>query len=106
MNEISKLKSEVDRLKLNINDQDNGISHKAKQSLLEYENLFLKEEIRNKQLVVSPNHLNNDLVYKIYRNHSLRSAALQMNHHALFLKQVIGRDLSLFLNIRTQNNFE
>ena len=51
MNEISKLKSEVDRLKLNIKDQDNGMSHKAKQSLLEYENLFLKE-LRNKQLVV------------------------------------------------------
>ena len=52
MNEISKLKSEVDRLKLNIKDQDNCMSHKAKQSLLEYENLFLKEELRNKQLVV------------------------------------------------------
>ena len=52
MNEIYELKNEVDRLKQKIKDQDNNISNKAKLSLLEYENLFLKEELRNKQLIV------------------------------------------------------
>ena len=52
MNEIYKLKNEVDRLKQKIKDQDNDVSDKAKLSLLEYENSFLKEELRDKQLVV------------------------------------------------------
>ena len=52
MNEIYELKNEVDRLKQKIKDQDNDMSIKAKLSLLEYENSFLKEELRNKQLVV------------------------------------------------------
>ena len=52
MNEIYELKNEVDRLKQKIKDQDKNISNKAKLSLLEYENSFLKEELRNKQLIV------------------------------------------------------
>ena len=51
MNEIYELKNEVDRLKQKVKDQDN-MSDKAKLSLLEYENSFLKEELRNKQLIV------------------------------------------------------
>ena len=52
MNEIYELKNEVERLKQKVKDQDNDMSDKAKLSLLEYENLFLKEELRNKQLIV------------------------------------------------------
>ena len=52
MNEVYKLKSEVGRLKQKIKDQDNDMSDKAKLSLSEYENSFLKEELRNKQLIV------------------------------------------------------
>ena len=48
MNEIYELKNEVDRLKQKVKDQDNDVSDKAKLSLLEYENSFLKEELRNK----------------------------------------------------------
>ena len=51
MNEIYELKNEVDRLKQKVKDQDD-MSDKAKLSLLEYENSFLKEELRNKQLIV------------------------------------------------------
>ena len=51
MKEIYELKNEVDRLKQKVKDQDN-MSDKAKLSLLEYENSFLKEELRNKQLIV------------------------------------------------------
>ena len=42
----------MDRLKQKIKDQDNDMSDKAKLSLLEYKNSFLKEELRNKQIVV------------------------------------------------------
>ena len=52
MNEVYQLKSEVDRLKQKIKDQDNDMSDKARLSLSEYENSFLKEELRNKQLIV------------------------------------------------------
>ena len=52
MDEIYELKNEADRLKQKIKDQDNYMSDKAKLSLLEYENSFLKEELRNKQLIV------------------------------------------------------
>ena len=52
MNEIYELKNEVERLKQKVKVQDNDMSDKAKLSLLEYENLFLKEELRNKQLIV------------------------------------------------------
>ena len=52
MKEIYELKNEVDRLKQKVKDQDNDVSDKAKLSLLEYENSFLKEELRNKQLIV------------------------------------------------------
>ena len=52
MKEIYELKNEVDRLKQKVKDQDNDASDKAKLSLLEYENSFLKEELRNKQLIV------------------------------------------------------
>ena len=52
MNEINELKNEVDRLKQKVKDQDNDMSHKAKLSLLEYESSLLKEELRNKQLIV------------------------------------------------------
>ena len=48
MKEIYELKNEVDRLKQKVKDQDNDVSDKAKLSLLEYENSFLKEELRNK----------------------------------------------------------
>ena len=41
MNEIYELKNEVDRLKQKVKDQDN-MSDKAKLSLMEYENSFLK----------------------------------------------------------------
>ena len=51
MNEIYELKNKVDRLKQKVKDQGNDMSDKAKHSLLEYENLFLKEELRNKQLI-------------------------------------------------------
>ena len=51
MNKIYELKNEVDRLKQKVKDQDD-MSDKAKLSLLEYENSFLKEELRNKQLIV------------------------------------------------------
>ena len=40
------------RLKQRVKDQDNGMPDKAKLSLLEYENSFLKEELRNEQLVI------------------------------------------------------
>ena len=46
------MKNEVDRLKQKVKDQDNDMSDEAKLSLLEYENLFLKEELRNKELIV------------------------------------------------------
>ena len=52
MNEIYELKIEVDRLKQKVKDQDNDMSDKARLPLLEYENSFLKEELRNKQLIV------------------------------------------------------
>ena len=52
MNEIYELKNEVESLKQKVKVQDNDMSDKAKLSLLEYENLFLKEELRNKQLIV------------------------------------------------------
>ena len=52
MNEIYELKNEVERLKQKVKVQDNDMSDKAKLSLLGYENLFLKEELRNKQLIV------------------------------------------------------
>ena len=52
MKKIYELKNEVDRLKQKIKDQDIDMSDKAKLSLLEYENSFLKEELRSKQLVV------------------------------------------------------
>ena len=52
MNEIYKLKNEVDWLKQKVKDQDNDLSDKARLPLLEYENPFLKEELRNKQLIV------------------------------------------------------
>ena len=42
MNEIYDFKNEVDRLKQKVKDQDNDMSDKAKLSLLEYENSFLK----------------------------------------------------------------
>ena len=42
MNEIYELKNEVDRLKQKVKDQDNDMSDKAKLSLMEYENSFLK----------------------------------------------------------------
>ena len=48
MKEIYELKNEVDRLKQRVKDQDNDVSDKVKLSLLEYENSFLKEELRNK----------------------------------------------------------
>ena len=48
MKEIYELKNEVDRLKQKVKDQDNDVSDKVKLSLLEYENSFLKEELRNK----------------------------------------------------------
>ena len=51
MNEIYELKNKVDRLKQKVKYQGNDMSDKAKHSLLEYENLFLKEELRNKQLI-------------------------------------------------------
>ena len=51
MNEIYELKNKVDRLKQKVKDQGNDMSDKAKHSLLEYENSFLKEELRNKQLI-------------------------------------------------------
>ena len=50
--EIYELKNEVERLKQKVKYQDNDMSDKAKLSLLEYENSFLKEELRNKQLIV------------------------------------------------------
>ena len=46
------MKNEVDRLKQKVKDQDNDMSDEAKLSLLEYENWFLKEELRNKELIV------------------------------------------------------
>ena len=52
MTEIYELKNEVDRLKQKVKDQDNEMSDKAKLSLLEYENSFLKYELRNKQLII------------------------------------------------------
>ena len=52
MNEIYELKNEVDRLKQKVKDLDNDMSDKTKLSLLGYENSFLKEELRNKQLIV------------------------------------------------------
>ena len=52
MNEIYELKNEVERLKQKMKYQDNDMSDKAKLSLLEHENSFLKEELRNKQLIV------------------------------------------------------
>ena len=52
MNKIYELKNEVDRLKQKIKDHDIDMSDKTKLSLLEYENSFLKEELRSKQLVV------------------------------------------------------
>ena len=52
MNKIYELKSEVARLKQRVKDQDNGMPDEAKLSLLEYENSFLKEELRNEQLVI------------------------------------------------------
>ena len=52
MNEIYELKHEVDRLKQKVKDLDNDMSDKTKLSLLGYENSFLKEELRNKQLIV------------------------------------------------------
>ena len=48
MNEINELKYEKDRCKQKIKDQDNDMSDKAKLSLLEQENSFLKEELRSK----------------------------------------------------------
>ena len=41
MNEIYKLKNEMNMLKPKIKDQDNDMADKAKLSLLEYETLFL-----------------------------------------------------------------
>ena len=41
----------MDRLKKKIKDQDNNMSDKAKFSLLGYENSFLKEEFRSKNLM-------------------------------------------------------
>ena len=52
MKEIYELKNEVNRLKQNVKYQDNDVSDKAKISRLEFENSFLKEERRNKQLIV------------------------------------------------------
>ena len=43
-----------------------------------------------------PHHLNNDLIYKAYRNHSLGTAQLEKDRQVLFLKQVIDQDLGLF----------
>ena len=45
------MKNEVDRFKKKIKDQDNNMSDKAKLSLLGYENSFLKEEFRSKNLM-------------------------------------------------------
>ena len=50
MKEIYELKKEVDGLKLKIKDWDNDMTDKAKLSLLEHEDWFLKEEL--KQLIV------------------------------------------------------
>ena len=49
MNEIYKLKNEMDRLKPKIKDQDNDMADKAKLSLLEYETLFL---LKNEQFIM------------------------------------------------------
>ena len=46
-----QIEKEVDRLNQKVKDLDN-MSDKAKMSLLQYENSFLKEELRNKQLIV------------------------------------------------------
>ena len=51
MNEIYELKNEMDSLKQKIKDQDNDMSDKAKLPLLEYENSFLKKELRSKELI-------------------------------------------------------
>ena len=52
INKIYELKNKVDRLKQKIKYQDNDMLDKAKLSLLECKNSFLKEELRNKQLIV------------------------------------------------------
>ena len=51
MNEIYELKNEMDSLKQKIKDQDNDMSDKPKLPLLEYENSFLKKELRSKELI-------------------------------------------------------
>ena len=51
MNEIYELRNEMDSLKQKIKDQDNDMSDKAKLPLLEYENSFLKKELRSKELI-------------------------------------------------------
>ena len=49
-----------------------------------------------------PHHLNNGLVYKADSNHTFRTAPLEMNYQASFLKQVIGRNMGLFQNMRSR----
>ena len=49
MNEIYKLKNEMNMLKPKIKDQDNDMADKAKLSLLEYETLFL---LKNEQFIM------------------------------------------------------
>ena len=48
-----RIEKEVDRLNQKVKDLDNT-SDKAKLSLLQYENLSLKEELRNKYNMVPP----------------------------------------------------
>ena len=50
--------------------------------------------------------MNNDLVYKSYRNHSLRTASLEMNHQVSFLKQLIGQNFGLFHKIKIRTCFK
>ena len=50
--------------------------------------------------------MNNDLVYKSYRNHSLRTALLEMNHQVSFLKQLIDQDFGLFHKIKIRTCFK
>ena len=53
----------MDRLKKKIKDRDNNMSDKAKLSLLGYENSFLKEEFRSKNLMAEKSlDLNSDKI--------------------------------------------
>ena len=58
MNEIYELKNKVDRLKQKVKDQGNDMSDKAKHCLLEYENSFLKEELKKNLEINNSSQIN------------------------------------------------